>query len=113
LTKELPEDVDIVFISSFTQAALLAYSISNYFRTKGVVTVLGGPHARCYPDDSLLYFDYVLGFTNQTTISEILEDCQPQGQEGMYLTSGKQPHSLPGVRERWKYIEATLKKAPL
>jgi hypothetical protein len=113
LTKELPENVDIVFISSFTQAALLAYSISNYFRQKGVVTVLGGPHARCYPDDSLLYFDYVLGFTNQTTIAEILENCQPQGQEGMYLTSGKQPHSLPGVRERWKFIEATLKKAPL
>lgn len=113
LTKEISDDVDIVFISSFTQAALLAYSLSNYFRTKGIVTVLGGPHARCYPDDAILYFDYVLGFANQSTISEILAECAPQGQEGRHLTAGKQPNALPGVIERWKFIEATLKKAPL
>ena len=111
--KELPEDVDVVFISSFTQAALLAYSLSNYFRTRGVVTVLGGPHARCYPDDAIRYFDYVLGFTNQTTIAEVLYECAPHAQEGRYLTTGKQPVQLPGVKERWKFIEATLKKAPL
>jgi hypothetical protein len=113
LSKELPENVDIVFISSFTQAALLAYALSNYFRTKGIVTVLGGPHARCYPDDAVLYFDYVLGFTNQSTINEVLENCYPQGSEGTHLMSGKQPANLPGVQQRWKFIEATLKKAPL
>jgi hypothetical protein len=42
LGKELPRDVDLVFICSFTQAAFLAYAISNYFRSKGAVTVLGG-----------------------------------------------------------------------
>ena len=47
LNNDLPQDVDVVFICSFTQAALLAYALSNYFRKKGVVTVLGGPHARC------------------------------------------------------------------
>jgi hypothetical protein len=113
LTKELPEEVDIVFISSFTQAALLAYSLSNYFRTKGIVTVLGGPHARCYPDDAILYFDFVLGFTNKNTIIEILDNCTPQGPVGTYLATGKQPANLPGVQERWKFIESTLKKAPL
>ena len=113
LTKELPEEVDIVFISSFTQAALLAYSLSNYFRTKGIVTVLGGPHARCYPDDAILYIDFVLGFTNKNTIIEILDNCAPQGPVGTYLATGKQPANLPGVQERWKFIEATLKKAPL
>src|SRR5690349_25030669 len=35
LDKELQQDVDLVFICAFTQAALLAYSISNYFRSKG------------------------------------------------------------------------------
>lgn len=112
LSKELPKDVDLVFISSFTQAALLAYSLSNYFRSKGTVTVLGGPHARCYPDDSIKYFDYVLGFTNKSTIAEVLNNCTTQGPEGKHLTSGKQPGSLPGVKERWKFIEPTLSKAP-
>jgi hypothetical protein len=111
LQSELPQNVDIVFISSFTQAALLSYSLSNYFRSKGVVTVLGGPHARCYPDDAVKYFDYVLGFTNQSIITEVLEECAPQ-QPGKHITASKQPEQLPGIRERWKFIEPTLKKAP-
>lgn len=112
LTKELPTKVDLLFICSFTQAALLAYALSNYYRSKGVVTVLGGPHARCYPDDAIKYFDYVLGFTHKSTIVEILDNCIPQKPLGKQLSALKQPHHLPGVEERWKFIEPTLKKAP-
>src|SRR5690349_22436719 len=112
LENELPKDVDVVFICSFTQAALLAYSLSNYFRKKGAVTVLGGPHARCYPNDAIKYFDYVLGFTNKSTIMEVLDNCTPQGAIGKQLSAKQQPSILPGVEERWKFIELTLKKAP-
>lgn len=112
LSKELPKEVDVVFICSFTQAALLAYALSNYFQKRGAVTVLGGPHARCYPDDAKKYFDYVLGFTHKSTITEILDNCVPQRPEGICLSAGKQPLQLPGVIERWKFIEPTLKKAP-
>ena len=112
LGKELPKGVDLVFISSFTQAALLAYALSNYFRSQGAVTVLGGPHARSYPDDSTQYFDYVLGFTDQATIAAVLNDCTAQRSGGKHLTASRQPASLPGVAERWKFIAPTLKKAP-
>jgi hypothetical protein len=112
LAKELPKGVDIVFISSFTQASFLAYALSNFFRSQGAVTVLGGPHARCYPDDAAKYFDYVLGFTHKSTIVEVLNNCEPQRPEGKQLSETKQPYTLPGVRERWKYIEPTLRKAP-
>ncbi|MDX2047013.1 MAG: radical SAM protein [Chitinophagaceae bacterium] len=112
MRKELPEGVDLVFICSFTQAAMLAYALSNFFRSQGAVTVLGGPHARCYPDDAIKYFDYVLGFTNKSTIAEVLDNCAPQKPEGIFLSAGKQPVNLPGVRERWKFIEPTLQKAP-
>ncbi|MEO8712482.1 MAG: radical SAM protein [Parafilimonas sp.] len=112
LSKELPKDVDLVFICSFTQAALLAYSLSNFFRSQGAVTVLGGPHARCYPDDASKYFDYVLGFTHKSTIMEVLDNCVPQGEIGTQLSAKTQPSVLPGVQERWKFIEPTLKKAP-
>ena len=37
----LDDDTDMVFISSFTYTAQLAYALSNYFRTKGIVTVPG------------------------------------------------------------------------
>lgn len=112
LHKELPKELDIVFITSFTQAALLAYALSSYFRSKGIVTVLGGPHARCYPDDALQYFDYVLGFTNLDLIERILAECKPHRPTGQFLSARNQPSQLPGVKERWKYIEPTLKKAP-
>jgi hypothetical protein len=112
LSKELPQNVDLVFICSFTQAALLAYALSNFLRSQGVVTVLGGPHARCYPDDAVQYFDYVLGFTNKSIIAEILSNCTPQQPIGKHLNAGKQPAYLSGVEERWKFIEPTLKKAP-
>src|SRR3954454_6936696 len=112
LSMELPKDVDLVFICSFTQAALLAYALSNYFRSTGAVTVLGGPHARCYPDDAIKYFDFVLGFTHKSTIMEVLDNCKPQGATGKQLSAKTQPSVLPGVEERWKFIEPTLKKAP-
>ncbi|WP_276370986.1 hypothetical protein [Chryseolinea sp. H1M3-3] len=111
LHDELPKDVDLVFICSFTQAAFLAYALSNYFRASGAVTVLGGPHARCYPDDAVKYFDYVLGLTHHATIKEVLADCSQHRPLGLHLSANKQPVEFPSLKERWKYIEQTHKKA--
>ncbi len=112
LLEELPKDTDLVFIGSFTQAAHLAYSLSSLLRSKGIITAIGGPHARCYPQDSQKYFDYVLGFTDKELIRQVLYDCSPHRPFGLYLSKQIQPKSLPGVKERWKFIEPTLKKAP-
>jgi len=113
LVEQLPANVDVVFIGAFSEAAQLAYALSNQFQTNGAVTVLGGPHARCYPHDAQKYFDYVLGFTNKAVICDVLNDCAQHRPTGVCLDAGQQPVSLPGVRERWKFIEPTLRKAPL
>ncbi len=113
LKKELSQKVDVVFICSFSQAAYLAYSVSAYFRSKGAVTVLGGPHARCYPDDALQYFDYVLGFTHRSTVLRVLNERRRHTELGTYLSEKRQPEEFPSLRSRWKYISPTLKKAPL
>ncbi len=112
LMAELPDKVDIVFIGAFSQAAQLAYALSNLCRSHGAVTVLGGPHARCYPQDSQKYFDYVCGFTDRAVLKEILSDASPHRPMGVHLGAKTQPNDLPGVRERWKFIEPTLNKAP-
>src|SRR5688572_31869100 len=65
ILREIGNEVDVLFISAFTRSAQTAYALSSHFRSQGAVTVLGGPHARCYPDDAILYFDYVLGFTDR------------------------------------------------
>jgi hypothetical protein len=112
LVNELPENVDLVFIGAFTEAAQLAYALSNLFRSKGAVTAIGGPHARCYPQDATKYFDYVLGFTDRAAVRDVLQDCTRHRPVGMRIAACRQPAALPGVRERWKFIEPTLQKAP-
>ena len=113
LMQELPADVDLVFIGAFTEAAHTAYALSNLFRSKGAVTVLGGPHARCYPEDAARYFDYVLGFTDREALRGILADCSQHRPDGVHIAATQQPRGLPGVRERWPFIEPTLQKAPI
>ncbi len=112
LLEELPSDMDLLFICAFSQAAQLAYSISNMFRQRGVVTVLGGPHARSYPDDARKYFDYVLGFTDRSIIDDVLRDCSPHRPLGLHLSAARQPLELASLAERWKFIEPTIAKAP-
>jgi len=113
LIDELPHNVDLVFIGSFTESAQLAYALSHQFQSRGAVTVIGGPHARCYPQDARKYFDYVVGFTDKTVIREILHDCSQHRPLGFHISADKQPEHVPGARERWEFIEPTLRKAPL
>lgn len=112
LERELPTDTDLVFIGAFTQAALLAYALSNLLRSRGAVTALGGPHARCYPDDAVRHFDYVLGFTDRDLIEDVLADPGPRRPRGLHLEADGQPESLPTLRERWPYVVHNLEKAP-
>ena len=112
LLDELPDDLDVLFIGAFTQAAQLAYALSNLFRARGAITVLGGPHARCYPEDAQKYFDYVLGFTDRRVVQEVLGECAPHRPVGRSIAADRQPLDLPSLAARWKFVEATLKKAP-
>jgi hypothetical protein len=112
LLEELPGSLDLLFIGAFTEAAHTAYALSNLFRSRGAITVLGGPHARCYPEDAVNYFDYVLGFTDQRTLLEVLQDCSQHRPAGVRIAAQRQPLALPSVQERWEFIEPTLKKTP-
>lgn len=112
LLAELPSDMDLLFIGAFSQAAQLAYAVSNLFRKRGAITALGGPHARCYPEDARKYFDYVCGFTDKDVIDGILQDCSAHRPYGVHTSAKRQPQYIPGVRERWKFIEPTIAKAP-
>lgn len=100
----LPDRLDVVFLCAFTHAALLAYAASNLFRSRGSVTVLGGPHARAFPEHARRHFDYVLGLTDRELLRGLLEGCEKQRPLGMRLAAMRQPETLPGARERWRFI---------
>ena len=88
LFEELPEDLDFIFFSAFTTSACIAYALSNYYRSKGIPTALGGPHARSYPEDSQKYFDYVVGFTDRELVEEIIRERRFHNEDelGTYVT---------------------------
>ena len=113
LDRAMLQETDILFVSAFTRAALTAYAISNLARSHGAVTVLGGPHARCYPQDAGQYFDYVLGLTDKDTIATVMAEAAPWRPFGRQLAAKRQPTSLPGVAQRWKFIAPTIAKARL
>ena len=112
LLEELPPDLDLVFIGAFTQSAQLAYALSNFFRQRGAVTAMGGPHARCYPEDASKYYDYVLGFTDRNAVTEVCKECAPHRPVGREISALRQPLEMPTLEERWKFVESTLTKAP-
>ncbi|MCI0642944.1 MAG: hypothetical protein L0Y70_28005 [Gemmataceae bacterium] len=113
LLKELPDDLDLIFLSTFTEAAQTAYALSNLFRSRGAITALGGPHARCFPHDARKYFDYVFGFTDRDTLKSVLDDCSQHRPYGMHVAAAQQPKALPGLRERWPFLELVMNKAPI
>jgi hypothetical protein len=101
---------ELVFFCAFTQSALAAYATSRWLRSRGVVTVLGGPHARAYPQHARGQFDYVVGLTDRALVEAIARDCAPQP-VGVLLSSARQPRSLPGLAERWPFLEQSLEGA--
>ncbi|MFC1873433.1 B12-binding domain-containing radical SAM protein, partial [Chloroflexota bacterium] len=99
----LPSDLDIVFISTYTQASPLAYALAKLYRQEKTLTVIGGPHAKQFPEDCLRFFDIVVGDCDKILITEILRD-RPRGE---FLTSGHALSSIPSVQERMPEIRAS------
>ncbi len=100
----LPRDLDIVFIAAHTPCALLAYALAKAFRAERVLTVLGGPHAKSFPDDALRFFDIVVTDCDRALIGDILEGhVDPPA----ILSSGRPFAEIPTVAERRPEIEAS------
>jgi len=102
--KKLPENLDIVFISSCSQAAPLAYSLAKLYRKAGVKTVMGGPHAKSFPQDCLRFFDIVVKHCDKNLIIDILADRFAPGSS---ISSAKSFSEIPSVKEREPEIRAS------
>ena len=100
----LPDDLDAVIISSATQASGLAYALAKCYRQRGTLTVLGGPHAKCFPADSLRFFDVVVdGPCDQELVGNILGGHVGAGID---RASARRPTDFPPVEERLPDVKA-------
>jgi len=113
LDRLAPADVDLLFVSAFTSAAPLAAELARLYRARGAVTVLGGPHARAYPEAAASHFDYVVGLCDEPLLRDLLAAPAPQPGGGVLLAAAAQPQDLPGVRERWRFVRHQLRRSDL
>jgi len=101
----LPRDLDLVFISTYSNAAPLACALSKAYRLEGTRTVCGGPHAKSYPRDALRYFDLVVLDCDKDLIADIL--CDRFAPES--IVSSPAPYAeLPTIEERLPEIRASV-----
>ncbi len=92
----LPDGLDLVFVATYTQASALAYALAKLWRAQGTLTVIGGHHAKAFPEDCLRFFDVVVLECDKTLVRELLDDLP----RGRIVTSGRPLVELPSVEER-------------
>jgi len=97
LRKCLPDDVDIVFISCCSQFALLAYRLAKLYREKGIRTVIGGPHAKSFPQDCLRFFDLAIKNLDKDLLKDILAN---HFEPNSFVSSKQSYQGIPTVEER-------------
>ena len=101
----LPNDLDLVFIAAYTHSSALAYALAKLYHREGTVTVLGGPHAKSFPQDSLRFFDLVVQQCDQALIADILSG---QFAPGTVVSSRRPLADIPSVEERMPEIRASV-----
>jgi radical SAM superfamily enzyme YgiQ (UPF0313 family) len=97
----LPASLDVLFVSSYTHASTTACALARIHRRRGALTVIGGPHARSFPDDCLRFFDLAIHDCDKELIGDLLRRSFEPGQ---VLRSGRPQRELPTVEERAPHI---------
>ncbi len=82
-TAELPEDFDLVCITSFTAMAYDMYALADRYRALGIPVVLGGLHASFTPEESGRHADAVCLGEGETVWPTILQDFRRGGKAGL------------------------------
>lgn len=102
--QNLPKDLDILFLSAPTYLAPLAYALAKIYRKRGVRTVMGGAHAKSFPQDCLRYFDLVVVQCDRELIAAVVND---EFAPGSLISSLKPYEEPPTIEERLPEIKAS------
>ncbi len=102
--RRLPDDLDVVFVSAYTQVSALAYALAKLYRAAGTRTVIGGPHAVAFPADCLRFFDLVVGECDAELVGDILDGVFDPG---TVVSSPRPLADVPSVEARLPEIRAS------
>lgn len=73
---DMPDDLDLVAISSYSAQISEAYQLADSYRAKGIPVVIGGLHASAMPHEAALHADAVSIGEGEPVWLQILEDCE-------------------------------------
>jgi radical SAM superfamily enzyme YgiQ (UPF0313 family) len=72
----LPDDIDLAAISSYTAKIRTAWAIAARYRALGVPVVMGGPHVSCLPEEAARHCDAVVIGEGEPVWPRLLEDAE-------------------------------------
>lgn len=92
-------DIDVLFVSAYTETSLAAYAVAALTarRSARARTVIGGPHAKSFPEDCLQFYDVVVKSCNRDTIADILNG---HFDRGAIVEQPTRLDEIPSVEER-------------
>lgn len=73
---ELPTEVDLVAISSYSAQIREAYALADRYRAMKVPVVIGGPHVTALPDEAARHCDAVVVGEGESSWLSVLRDCE-------------------------------------
>jgi radical SAM superfamily enzyme YgiQ (UPF0313 family) len=63
---------DLIALSTITTTAPAAYRIAQFYKNKGIPTVIGGPHVTFCPEEALQYADYCIRGEGETALPKLV-----------------------------------------
>lgn len=89
------DPVWLVCLTAQTPIAPRAYEVANFFRQKGITTVMGGVHASTLPEEALEHVDAVIQGEGEFVWQQILDDLENGRLQKIYRSGTD--HSLEGL----------------
>ncbi|MDU1910121.1 B12-binding domain-containing radical SAM protein [Fusobacterium sp.] len=88
-SEKIPLNVvaDLIVITCITGTAQRCYAYSDYFRSRGIKTVLGGVHPSLMPEESLKHADVVMTGFSEFTFPQMIMDFKLGHLKRLYAQS--------------------------
>jgi radical SAM superfamily enzyme YgiQ (UPF0313 family) len=81
----LPDNCDLVAITSLSAQIYEAYAVADYYRSRGVPVVMGGLHVSSEPEEALAHCDSVVVGEGEPVWPELLRDWQRDALKPRYM----------------------------
>lgn len=90
---EIPEDLDLVAISTYSAQIYEAYALARRYAELGIPTVIGGPHVTALPEEAAEFCSAVVIGEGESCWNEVLRDCAA-GRLKRFYGSHESPYDL-------------------